>query len=142
MFSSNETVSSTGFLLRVYCKISTYIRVKVRTYENTFNRECPNFEPGLSAEEYDTILDLCQVCGHGDPAVDRIETVNKHTIFCYSTSLLSEEEVCHGTLAEQVYCVDCQVKCIQYRNLSECPSCSQNSRLCGKLIPYGGPNEL
>lgn len=128
------TTNTSSPHLIAYCKISQYVKIKVTTYENTFNRECPNYEEGLSREEYlDCIVDLCEECVSSIPPVDRLEKVNSHKVFCYSTSLFSEAEVLAGNFVEQVYCVDCQTKCIQYRQLENCSVCSFNSKLFGEL---------
>lgn len=116
-----------------YCRIGDYYCVHVATYENTYARQCPGYEDISPEEAYDYVIELCRNCVAGIPAVDILNHEEFHEVFCYSTTLYSEQEVCDGHRVDQIYCVDCHVKCITYRQLENCEDCSQNPHLYGKL---------
>lgn len=119
--------------LVAYCKTGEYFSVHVATFENTFDRGLPGYENVSPEEAYTYLIELCRDCASRIPAVDIIKHEEFHEIWCYSSSLYSEQEVCDGHQVHQVYCIDCHSKCINYRQLENCQHCSLNTHLYGKL---------
>ncbi|CAG9773475.1 unnamed protein product [Ceutorhynchus assimilis] len=102
------------------CQLTKYIRVFVRTYENTFQESCPNNEEGLSfdsQEEYENgIVELCFECAKPVYPLDRLEKIDLH-------KTIEENE--KPTYSEW-FCIECENEMVTFVKPDECEFCIDN----------------
>lgn len=96
------------------CEIITEIKVKTRTYENTFNEPVPLEEEGLSRKDVDPedIVILCEECSQNVYPMDWVQKEISHGKIHVVTLSVNENE-----------CVRCLSSTRRVVNPNECEFC-------------------